>query len=412
MKSKILIIDAYTDSNIGSCALVENSIWLLERMFPEAEIKLMAHYPDAFRERYGVEVVQDVFKYPFLRNRFYQLWWVICTLNWMLFVYVLPVRMSRLFFNKRINDYLWADLVISIGAERINDKYIQTAFFSEYTYKLIKKFKKKIVLFPSTIGPFIYTGTKAVFKFVAKDIDLIYTRDIESYNITKQLTEGFNTKLINTCDVAVFQKWEDRKDRLIRKFGKPIVGISVMKWIYVANKYETPYSNYESYVREMVRLIDTLVQQYDVHITLFPTNYPVHGGQGDDLSVALDIYDKIDVKENVDIVDQLLSPYEFKSLLSASEINITTRMHACILSTGAFVPTISVNYLFKLREYMSSIGLSDYSLDIEDFEYSMMLEMFDKMWNHRDYWHTHLENEIANNRQNLLSALELLNSLS
>jgi len=411
MVKKILIIEAYTDSNIGSCALVENSICLLRMKYPGSEIKLMAHYPKAFDGRYGVEVVKDVFKYPFLKNRAYQYWWLARTISWMFFIYVLPKWLSRLFFKKKVKEYLWADWVISIGAERINDKYIKNVLFSEYTYKLIKRYKKKMVLFPCTIGPFLHSWSKKFFKNVAKDIDLIYTRDLESYNVTKQILESYKIKLFNTCDVAVFQDWRNKKAILYKKYEKPIVGISVMKWTYVANEHKTLYSNYRAYVQEMVWLIDVLFKKYDVHVTLFPTNYQIHGGIGDDLSVAFEIFNQTENKQDIDIIKNLPTPYEFKSLLSASEINITTRMHACILSTGAFVPTISINYLFKLKEYMNSLGLSDFSLDIEDFEHSIILDMFDKMWNTRPYWQNHLKNKIEENKHNLLNAINELDAL-
>lgn len=412
MKTKILIIEAYTDSNIGSCALVENSIHLLKMKYPESEIRLMAHYPKAFIERYeGVEVVKDIFNYPYLRNRGFQYWWLFSTLVWMLFVYVLPRKISYILFKNKVKDFLWSDSVVSIGAERINDKYIKNAFFSEYTYKLIKRFKKKMVLFPCTIGPFLHGWTKKIFTLTAKDIDMIYTRDVESYNISKQLLPDSQNKLINTCDVAVFQSWVDKKKDLNKEYGKPIVGISIMKWSYVANKYETPYSNYKAYVNEIVSLIDVLIERYNVHVTLFPTNYRIHGGLADDLGVAHEIYNLSTRKKDLNIIEDLTTPSEFKSLLSGSEINITTRMHACILSTGAFVPTISINYLFKLKEYMNSIGLSDFALDIEDFEHSIILDMFDKMWNNRNYWTNHLKNEINKNKQNLLTAMNELDGI-
>ena len=63
---KILIIEAYTDANVGSCALVENAIKLLNGLFPGADIRVMAHEPGVFHELYGVEAVRDIFEYPFL----------------------------------------------------------------------------------------------------------------------------------------------------------------------------------------------------------------------------------------------------------------------------------------------------------------------------------------------------------
>ena len=96
----------------------------------------------------------------------------------------------------------------------------------------------------------------------------------------------------------------------------------------------------------------------------------------------------------IKIVDELPSALEFKSLLARSAVNVTTRMHACILSTSAFVPTMSINYLFKLKEYMDSLGMSKYSIDIEDFNAEDSLSMFDELWNTREVEKTILRNVI------------------
>jgi len=63
----ILIFEAYSDANIGACALVENAIALLRRRYPAAAIRVMAREPGGFRNLYGVDAVPDFFEYPFLQ---------------------------------------------------------------------------------------------------------------------------------------------------------------------------------------------------------------------------------------------------------------------------------------------------------------------------------------------------------
>jgi hypothetical protein len=45
---------------------------------------------------------------------------------------------------------------------------------------------------------------------------------------------------------------------------------------------------------------------------------------------------------------------------------------------------MSVNYLFKLKEYMTGIGLQDYTIDIEDFCAKEALILFDKLWENKE----------------------------
>jgi polysaccharide pyruvyl transferase WcaK-like protein len=379
MTKKYLIIEAYTDANIGSGALVENTVKLLQEQLGVSKdhLRIMAHYPSVFEEKYEIKSVQDIFKFPFNINRFSQVIWLIKTINWLCFAWCFPKTAIK---TKRWSDYRWADTVISVGAERINDKYIKNEFFSLFTYAIVKKFNRRMILAPSTYGPFLYRFTRFAANYVFTKLDLIYCRDQKSYDTVSQFKKINLSKILNTSDVAIFQEWSTDYKQTLFDDNEKLVGISVLRWTYVANKYETPYSNYESYKKEMAVLIDSIIEQYQVSIILFPTNYPVNGCREDDVIVAKEIYALTTHKKQIRIVETLPSAFEFKSLLACCEINITTRMHACILSTSAYIPTMSINYLFKLKEYMNSIGLNQYSVDIEDFCAYESLKIFEQLW--------------------------------
>jgi polysaccharide pyruvyl transferase WcaK-like protein len=111
------------------------------------------------------------------------------------------------------------------------------------------------------------------------------------------------------------------------------------------------------------------------------------------------------------IIGTLPSPSELKGMLACSEVNITTRMHACILSTGASIPTISVNYLFKLKEYMHSLGLGDYSIDIEEFNADWALRAFDFLWQERPRWRAAISEAISKKQKQLDASMERFDAL-
>lgn len=382
MKDNYLIIEAYTDANIGSGALVENTLKLLKENLgvKSDNIRIMAHYPSIFEQKYKVDSVKDIFNFPFNQGKLNQLSWLFRTVLWMSYAWFFP---SKAICKKRWKDYDWADVIVSVGAERINDKYIKNEYFSLFTYGIVKKFGKKMVLAPSTYGPFLHSFTKKHAAYIFKKLDLVYCRDLRSFDTVLGFPGIDASKIINTSDVAIVQEWDSDYKQKYFTDDKPIVGVSVLRWTYVANKYETPYCSYDSYVNEMVKFIDAIVDKYQVNILLFPTNFPVNGCREDDVVVAKEIRSKCKNKEDVKCIKELPSAKEFKSLLSCSEVNVTTRMHACILSTSAHIPTMSINYLFKLKEYMDGIGLSDYSIDIEDFCCKDAFPMFELLWKNR-----------------------------
>lgn len=416
----ILIIEAYTDANIGSGALVENSVKILKKKYPDANFRIMAHFPEAFWTLCNVDSVEDVFRYPFGYSRFRQVFWLIKTCFWMTLVWfsalVLPLKLiTKLPIVKhKIHDFIWADIVVSVGAERVNDKFFKNIIFSLYTYNLVVCLGKKMVIFPSTIGPFIFGWTRWFAARILKKLTLIYTRDDQSEKITLALPGILASKVVNTSDVAIIQDMIPR-DQALKMIpataDEKIVGISVMKWTYFKNKVETSYSNYPAYVREMALFADTIIEEYGVVVVFYPTNYPVNGCRENDVITAVEIRDQMKHGAKVRIIEKLPMPTQFKGMLACSECNITTRMHACILSTGAFVPTISVNYLFKLAEYMNSLGLSDFSIDIEEFCADKALVAFRKMWPARSNWRTHLEASVNKKQARLLQSMEALDAI-
>lgn len=417
----ILIMEAYSDANIGACALVENAISLLGRRFPGSAIRVMAREPGVFRDLYGVDAVPDVFEYPFLQPRRRQVVWLAKTLLWMASCWISAgvyrrerLREARVPFGSKIADFLWADLAVSVGAERINDKFFKNIVFSLYTYALLRRLGTKCVIFPATIGPFLFGWSRRLARRVLRNVDLIYTRDEASLGITRGLLGADAGNLHGTSDIALLQEQVGRGEALaaIGASGdEPIVGISAMRWSYFRNRVETPYSNFEAYVREMALLADSLIEEFGVRIVMYPTNYPVHGCREDDLGVSLEIRSRMRRGAEVSVIEELPTPARLKGMLGCSQINVTTRMHACILSTGAGTPTISVNYLFKVREHMRSLGLERFSIDIEEFNARWALDMFREMWPERGRWRAHLERAVEEKQRAILEAMTRLDGV-
>ncbi|SEM27758.1 Polysaccharide pyruvyl transferase family protein WcaK [Syntrophus gentianae] len=377
----------------------------------------MAHYPDSFRELCQIHAVEDVFQYPFGKGRFVQVVWLCRTLIWMSIIFAQTIFFPQgkiLLFKGKVREFLWADVVVSVGAERINDKFIKNICFSLYTYEIVKRLGRPMVLFPCTIGPFLFKSTQWLAATVLRHLDLIYTRDNLSFKTTCGLKGVGKKKVVNTSDVAIFQPQADR-NRALNLIGAKddeyIVGISVMRWSYVANSVDTAYSNYESYVREMAFFADNLVERYGVTVIFYPTNFPVRGCREDDVTTAREIQLRMRYKDRTRIIEKLPRPSDLKGMLACSEINITTRMHACILSTGAYVPTISINYLFKLREYMHSLGLGDFSIDIEQFNADWALKAFNLLWDKRSYWRGKIREGVRIKQEQLSTSMEQFDAL-
>ena len=414
---RILIMEAFTDANVGSCALVGNSYKILKSLYKDSEIRVMAQYPKAFMDLYGIPGTKDIFLYPAKQARIKQLFWLLKTGIWMLrniiLVLIIPTKIInssgvRRFFT-RIEPFIWSDIILSVGAERLNDKYYKNGPFSLYTLLIGKLLKKKVVIFPSTIGPFFFRWSIFFTGLILSMLDLIYVREAASLDILINQLKVPKKKALPSVDVAVLQETIS-KEEAYSLIGiqpvRPIVGISVLKWGYFKNRIETPYSNYQSYIREMAKTVDSLIKQKHVTVVFYPTNFRVHACEEDDLVAVHDILPLIENRDNVIIISKLPTPAQLQGMLACSEVNITTRMHACIFSTNTYTPTISINYLFKLKGYMASLGLSDFSIDIEEFSAEKVLDAFDRIWPDRDKWRHHLEVKIKERKNYLWATME------
>lgn len=407
----ILITEAYTDANVGSAALVENTLKLLRQRFPSAHFRVMAVYPEAFQSRYGVESVADPFQNPYQKPLLTKIKWALKTVWWTTLVRLQArkgVQKVR-FYPSKLEHYLWADWVVSVHAERIKESFHVDALYTLFSFHIAHLLGKKVILFPCTLGPY-GRGTRPLVNRWLREVDLLFTRDQRSFELAHE-TEGLAPEKIVYCpDVATIQEAIGRSEALALIGCSPddsLVGVSVMRWRYIKGEV-SPYSNYASYVAEMAKLIDHLTATYGVKVVLYPTNYALHGCTTEDRDAVLEIYAACERKERVVKIERFLSPAELKGALACSEVNITTRMHACIFSTGAGVPTLSVNYLYKLQEYMKALGLADFGIDIEYFNAEWMQAAFEKMWHRRVEIRQQLQDRLEHKKALLHSKMDLL----
>jgi polysaccharide pyruvyl transferase WcaK-like protein len=300
-----------------------------------------------------------------------------------------------------------ADMVVSVGAERINDNFIKTILFSLYMLWVIQRYDKFMVLFPQTIGPFHFKITRFLSAKVLNKCNVIFLRDRKSDNYIRELKIK-EPYIINACDVALLQRTapEDTARKILKEAGvpddgSPLVGISPMRWSYVKARGKSRYDDYKSAI---ARVADELAQDKGVRVVFLPTNLPLHGCREDDVAVSREIMSLMKAKGKAYVIDKLCTPSELKSIMGLLEMCLVTRMHACIFATGILTPTFTINYQFKLYEYMKLMRLEKYTIDIDDVTYERLKEIAEQTWNDRDkikknleeivsYWKTNLTTE-------------------
>ena len=417
---KILIIEAYSAANIGSGALVENSVALLRKYFPGSEIEILAQTPESIHKLTGLPCYHELISLPLGQPRLSQTFWLLKTTLWMI-SHALATGLDRIGLtlpaslytdNARtltaIEKVKQADMVVSVGAERINDNFYKGILFSLYMLWVVQTQRKFLVLFPQTVGPFHFKLTRLLSTRILNRCDVIFLRDRKSHDTIQAL--GVNLPVIvDTCDVAVLQQavayeeaWALLSQFGLQNDGRPLVGMSVMQWSYIKAE---GHSGYEEYKQAIAAVADDFIANNGAQILFIATNVLTEGCREDDVAAAEDIKALMRHRENATVLNRVFTPSQLKGIMGLLDLCLVTRMHACIFSTGIFTPTASINYQFKLREYMKLLGLGDYTVDIDQVTTTNLRELMERAWQNRSasretlktnvsYWASNLENAI------------------
>ena len=425
---KILIIEAYSAANVGSGALVENSVSLLKKNFPGAEIEILAQAPPSIAALTGLPTYHELITLPLGKSRFEQVLWLLRTGIWMFF-HTLFALLHRLGITVSEHLYTYnketltalrklkaADMVVSVGAERINDNFYKAILFSLFMLCVAKGYGKPLVLFPQTIGPFHFALTRWLSARVLSWCNLVFVRDQRSLETVQELGVS-SEKVIRTCDVAVIQPaidkekaWELLEKAGIPNNGKPVLGISAMKWSYIKAEGK---SGYQDYCRAVATVADEMIAQQGVRVAFIATNILSQGCREDDVAAAQDIIALMQHKPETVILDTVYSPAELKGIAGQMDLCMVTRMHACIFCTGIHTPTVSINYQFKLKEYMTQMGLGEYTVDLDRVDVASLRKITTAGWENRTEMRKTLEESVnhwsADLHTNITKITEIIN---
>lgn len=412
---KITIAEAGSSANVGSMALIENAIKIAKQIDDNCIITVLTSDIKRTREAlksFPVNVYEDLFIFPggTLINKFL---WIVRTSVWIIivkFLFLLTKKPYKLLLGRKskvLNDIAKSDYVLCIGAERINDVYYKTAYLSLEALDIYEKMGSKLIHFSLTVGPVFYNSTIRKAQKVLNKSCAIFVRDQKSFDLLNDFKIN-KPKIFNTYDIAILQDCLVDSENLFKKIGinasDQYVCVSVIDWLFRKVKGPIRQNGYNLAVAET---IDYIIEKYNLKIVFTPTVVGLY--DIDDVQAARNIVKLIKNKNNVIEITYLLSPKEMSVIFSNSKFSIVTRMHAAILCTAAGgKPIISINYLYKLREYMKNIGFEDYSIDIDYTNANDLKRFVDMMMKHYETNLLKLKNRINFMKSNLLNNIETI----
>lgn len=228
---------------------------------------------------------------------------------------------------------------------------------------------KKVIFGPQTIGPFERNESRCLAKKALGSANLIFVRDLLSSECVRSL--GAQSHV--ATDLAFLLPYK-KTTKLVDGLVKLKVGLNI-SGLLVAQAYEGDFDgsrlkcDYDALVEKLLEAL-TSDNNYEIHL--------IPHVLGPDLA-AMRMFEKRFPK--VIVHDEVRTPIEAKSVISAMDAFVGSRMHATIAALSAGVPVVPLGYSRKFEGLFCTIGYS-HSVDMCSFGTQECLEIvLDKIKN-------------------------------
>ena len=365
-RKKIALFGHFDSTNFGNESTLQAILYHLRRFLPDAEVTCISTGPEATVATHHIDaipVAEIFFKSWVPRNPVSRALRKIC-----IGLPSEPYRWVSGFMSLRRTDML-----IIPGTGLLTDAYglLNWGPYNLLKWSLIAKVCRCKLLFVSIgVGPIYGTLGKYFIKSMLSLADFRSYRD----NSSKQYLEdiGFRADSDRVYPDLVFSLPEaviPQQDT--KKSSRPVVGLGVMG---NAGKYSIsgPSDNL-AYLEKLVTFVRWLLaREYDVRLL---------SGDVGDVGAWQELRDLMREQSSVcdegHIIDQpICSVEDLLSQIAATDIVVATRFHNVLLALLCNKPVISISFHHKCESLMRTMGLSDYCLDIRDWDADQLIEKF------------------------------------
>jgi len=383
----ILLLHAYSRHNKGDAAILSVMVKELKETFPGSSFRISSLDGESIGKDFEGALVEASLFYGII----YASKSSLAKLVNLIKVYFGSYSVETQTFS---NSLKWADVFVGVGGGYINSrkglKSILSLWLTMQEFKLAQKTGKPIILFPQSIGPFAYDFHKKMIQTILKKIKLIFARE----HITLKLLQdmGLQEPQIAWSPDMGFSFSSDKKQSMKEhmqkmhiNFSKPIVGITVRKWLSGEGQ-----GKYELVISEFA---DWLISEKYMQVVFIPQVTSVLHND-DDREVQKRIIEKMKTKKEVWSLEEQFDHYEIKGIYENMSYVVGTRMHSVIFALTSFVPAIAIAYEYKSEGIMEDLHLGEWVVALENVSSEDLKSSFN-----------HLELESHNYKEKLASVL-------
>ena len=186
---------------------------------------------------------------------------------------------------------------------------------------------------------------------------------------------------------------------------RPVVGLGVMEY---AGKYSVANptdKTYLAYLDNLATFVEWLLARgYYVRLLI---------GDLGDTNAKNNFRDllrkRISASDEERIVDEpIRSPDDLLLQIAATDLVVATRFHNVLLSLFCNKPVISISFHHKCESLMSSMGLSEYCLNLNDFDADQLSEKFCRLERNCDALKSSISQKVIEFREALDYQYEII----
>jgi len=380
---KILITNLYSAANRGDAAIVGGMRNALSEYFPDSEFMVLSKFYDV------AQTITGVASYPPLidRLKFFRYFRLIYLLIWA-YLYGRKIKLPTFGEEKRIKNYLDADLIASVGGGYLNDNYPVAMIRWLFEFYFGKLLGKKVIIYASSVGPFNKSWLRPFVRFAFNKLDLITLRDPQSKEVLDSI--GVNpSRVYITADAAWCMEPLSREEgfKLLKEevpefsYEGLKISISARQWEFYKGDNKKSHGEY---IKALGSLVDHLVENHGAEVFFLSTCTSFGGYRHDDRIVAREIMINMKNPNRMKILQGEYIPEQLSSIYANMDLHVGTRMHSNILAMLSGTPVVAIQYEPKTRGMMNSFELGDWVIDIEEIDSERLIKMVDRAIQKRD----------------------------
>lgn len=396
---------------------------ILSKTLPNVQFTAFTNNPKIDSRRYK-NYDLEIFQY--IRPTFTDIWPTFKCALWILLCSFFGVNLRVLIERKlkSFEAYNEADIVLFSTRDLISLTYgLKPLFYVLFGILIATALQKPNMLYGVQVGPF-GKGPKAkiggfLVGFVLNRMKLITVRDSISREYLRKLGISKPSIYITADPAFLLQSVpnEKAKEILLRegvhKEARPLVGINISSLIYRFGfpNDMTLEDKRSEYILTMSRTVNYLIEKLGATVVFVPHTFNPKGQ--DDRTIAREIFSQITRKDKFVLITQERTPEELKGIIGQMDLFITTRHHPLVHSTSMHVPTIAIDYTFKMKALMKRLGQESFVCDIKTLDYDELRLKINAAYSAKERIRRELTYKIrimqdyARKNANLLKALAL-----